>query len=263
MLDMHLDSKKYENVLCNSGRYCVHIADLFRSAISANEVCDVFENLFSGNDVNVNQKLVRESRGLSLIHEFESGYKVVVRGYRRGGFMAKVTSQTFIRAPFSLISQTRPFWEFSVTEYLRNEGVSVPVIVGACIRLKALGVFYEGVLISVYVENSKNLLSFACELKDVDCEEYAMMAGHQASKMINAGVFHRDLHPANVLCVHQTKEIVLIDFDKAFLFQNRRDALALKIATVKRWNRSCNKHGLPASFQDAFKEGLFAESNNK
>ena len=72
--------------------------------------------------------------------------------------------------------------------------------------------------------------------------------------MLDAGVYHPDLHPGNVM-IDPQGQAWLIDFDKAVLF-SEPELGDRCIALGMRWRRSVRKHGLSESFCESFDRGL-------
>ena len=64
------------------------------------------------------------------------------------------------------------------------------------------------------------------------------------SKLVDAGIFHVDLHPGNILITPE-EEIHVVDFDKAVFYTGSRKKLIKKYQ--KRWSRATEKYCFPGS----------------
>lgn len=179
-------------------------------------------------------------RGEILRGELPSGERFVLRRYRRGGAVRHLVKETFLRR-----GKTRPEQEFEVTERLFRADVSVPEPLFAVVWK---GVFtYRGVIATAEV-SGKNLLE-----RIAGAQHLAFGVGVQAGKALLQGVFHRDLHPGNVL-VRDDDSLVLIDFDKAESVQGSLDEYCDRLN--ERWKRAVDKLRLNPELGVQFARGL-------
>ena len=187
------------------------------------------------------------------------GETVVFRICRRGGQMARFFSRRFF---YCYCCQYRPLAEVKVLARLRECAVAVPFPVAAIIKRTAGGLCYEGAVVTKFIASSVNLLEAVVKgesaVDGVALAELSFLAGRQAAQMLEAGVFHSDLHLGNVLAV--PGGVVLIDFDKAQIVCGvQRDRLKSRLQ--QRWARSANKHRAGEDVVRRFQQGLFAEDN--
>src|SRR5262252_7563548 len=85
-----------------------------------------------------------------FIRTGDSGF--VLRHYRRGGFMAKLSKDSYW---WQGESETRSFAEWYLTYHLHRAGLPVPAPIAA--RYRREGLFYRADLITQRIENSESL----------------------------------------------------------------------------------------------------------
>lgn len=180
------------------------------------------------------------------------GSKLILRSALRGGVIGRFVSSWFVRHPYLA---PRPLVEVELTDLLVDAGCRVARAAGGAAISDQTGLFYRGAFASVEVERSENLLDIArAEGPGERVSQAAHDAGVEAARVVAAGVLPVDLHLGNVLCAPDG--IYLIDFDKA----RRVEAVAarpeMRLQLLRRWQRSCARHGLPRIVQSAFEEGL-------
>jgi predicted unusual protein kinase regulating ubiquinone biosynthesis (AarF/ABC1/UbiB family) len=90
------------------------------------------------------------------------------------------------------------------------------------------------------IPRQRSLLQIAQEKCDHRQSVYKRVVA-QIRILIRHGIWHRDLHPGNVL-VDEKGTPHIIDFDKARYLKNR-DRLTSRY--IERWQRAIAKHGLP------------------
>lgn len=192
---------------------------------------------------------------------------VVVRLFRRGGWMSQITAQTFLA-----IGKPRPLQELETLAYLHVNGASVPQPCAALVRPVFGGLAYQGALVTVCLSGAVNLLERLYVKPPITEEQFSdicFAVGQEARRHLALGVFQPDLHLGNVLLTGQNKP-VLIDFDKASLAASRGEGDARtsdfltageRFKLASRWRRSAAKHlsvdsSLAASCSSAFERGL-------
>jgi len=165
--------------------------------------------------------------------------KVVIKTYRRGGFWGKL----FISRFYLRLGRTRPEQEFLRLQMVRRLGVRAPRPLCFAVHGRFL---YTGWLVSQEIEHNRSLAELAIE----DPERARAVIPElvrQMQTLIEAGVFHVDLHPGNVL-VTPDNQVFLIDFDKS------RDVHVavgeLRDLYVRRWRRAIIKHRLPEELSE-------------
>ena len=199
---------------------------------------------------------------------------VIARRYRRGGLVARVNTDMFLRLP--PWSSFRMFAELRVLSALSLQNVKVPRPVGAIvqpmIKLGAAAV-YRGLILTEEIPKVENLLLAAVQAREpatgsadsdlahcFSISDICARAGREARRCLDLGVFHPDLHPGNVL-FDPAGAAFLIDFDRARLAYDRPLGAEWHRRTVARWNRSIEKHSLPAACRTAFTDGLYSRGS--
>jgi len=194
-----------------------------------------------------------ESSGRGAIRKgtLPSGESYILRPYRRGGLVQHLSEESFISFP---TSSYRPFIELEITAQLFDAGVKVPMPLFAVVVRSALRITYTGAIATQEIRDSENLL-VGSQTWSLDKQRVvARSSGYEAGKMLLAGIYHRDLHPANVL-VKGESEVFLIDFDKAIrIGQTGLSRYADRL--VERWGRAVKKRGLNEALTKEFVAGL-------
>ena len=132
-----------------------------------------------------------------------------LRHYRRGGWMAKFSTDRYLRvAP----GRSRPEREFALTRSLHAAGLPVPVAVAA--RLQTNGYFYRGDLLTRQIPNVVTLAE-RLAVADLDQDAWHNL-GSTVARFHRFGLDHADLNAHNVLCDAQG-QWWLIDFDRGCL----------------------------------------------
>lgn len=162
------------------------------------------------------------------------GYGPVIIKYNtRGGLIRFFIERTYLRT-----GRTCNRIEFDQLLNASNLGVNVPEPVAFAI--KGL-LFYKGWLVLKEITKSETLA--AVSMKDEPrAGKLAKEISRQINILINAGLYHVDLHPGNIL-VTENDLIYIIDFHKARIFKGGREKLFGKYSA--RWKRAIKKHGLP------------------
>ena len=158
---------------------------------------------------------------------------VAVKTCCRGGWISRLNPHHYFRWK---IPRARRELEFLC--HARHCGVNVPRPV-ACIT-KGRHIHRAWVVTTAILPHT----SFA-RLSMIQPEKGVHLLpklSQQISCLMDAAIFHIDLHPGNVL-VTPDQTLYLIDFDKACFFKGNRRSLAQQYQ--KRWTRAVHKHGLP------------------
>lgn len=134
-------------------------------------------------------------------------HKLVLREYRRGGLMARVSRNTYV---FTGESAVRSFAEFRLLNQLVSLGLPVPRPVAARYRrLSPIG--YRAAIIIEQIEGVTPLAELLQELDDPGWTSL----GRTVRQFHEAGVMHADLNCFNVLV--RDDKFFLIDFDKCVI----------------------------------------------
>lgn len=196
-----------------------------------NEDCQAIVSLL--NITPKHRNTVLSGRYGVVAGELSDGQKIVVKGYRRGGILRYFISQHYLG-----VGQTRAEQEYGILKVVKGLGCQVPYPV-ASVRTGYL--FQRVWLVMKDVDDHKTLAQIS--LEDVNLiYDLIPQVGKQIIKLIDAGIFHVDLHPGNVL-VTPDSTCTLIDFDKAHYDRGKKSLLRDKY--LLRWRRAVIKHSLP------------------
>ena len=158
------------------------------------------------------QALVGEAvgRGSAWFINTASG-PVVLRQYLRGGWVAKISRQSYF---FTTVSRSRPFREYHLLADLYDLDLPVPKPVAALCEFH--GIISSGALMTVRIASARTLADVlpgnnGGDHIDADC--WAGI-GHCIRRFHDAGVWHADLNARNIL-LDADLQVFLIDFDRA------------------------------------------------
>lgn len=130
----------------------------------------------------------------------------VIRRYRRGGFMAKLTQ---FRFAFTGLQNTRPWKELALLEKMNKLNLPVPKPIGG--RVSRFGPFYEAEIVTGTIEHADELFS------RLQCTPSSSVNWQEIGRVINRfhqhGIYHSDLNCHNLM-IDKDEKIWLIDFDK-------------------------------------------------
>ena len=136
---------------------------------------------------------------------------VVLRHYLRGGWVAKISRQSYF---FSTVSRSRPFREYHLLAALYDLGLPVPKPVAALCEFH--GFISSGALMTARIASARTLADVlpgnnGSDQIDADC--WASI-GQCIRRFHDAGVWHADLNARNIL-LDAGLQVFLIDFDRA------------------------------------------------
>jgi len=167
----------------------------------------------------------------------ESEGNLILKFYRRGGLLRHINKEYYLA-----IGTSRARREFEFLRYAGRSGIPVPEPVAF---VKTGRCFYRTALILREIPDSMNLVDW---IEQHGKPPVPMLSGLQDlfRRLIRAGIYHVDLHPGNVL-VDASKNLYLIDFDKARFWKNRRSEYfpSLEVRYRRRWDRAIYKYKLP------------------
>jgi 3-deoxy-D-manno-octulosonic acid kinase len=159
--------------------------------------------------------------------------RVVIKTYRRGGFIRHFNRQTYLK-----LSETRGQSEYNLLKKMKQIGINAPDPIAFVYKGRLL---YHAWLITREIAAARTL----ADLSRAEPERaQSAMADVQAQVdlLIRHHIHHVDLHPGNVL-VDRSNQVYLIDFDKART--GATDPIRLRQKYVRRWQRAVSKHHLP------------------
>jgi RIO-like serine/threonine protein kinase len=165
------------------------------------------------------------------IVEVEDIGSVAVKQFARGGMVRRFNRDLYLHWPRSRCER-----EFRWLKTVRRVGVAAPRPIAFAFRGRVIGQCW---LIMDALDRHRSLIQ-AAQHEDLDAAVVEKVAG-QIKILISHRIWHRDLHPGNVLLDQKGKPRI-IDFDKARCVNNRQ---LLKNRYRKRWNRAIVKHHLP------------------
>jgi 3-deoxy-D-manno-octulosonic acid kinase len=156
--------------------------------------------------------------------------RLVLREYRRGGLVAKVSSAAYL---YTRESEVRSFAEFRLLNQLVALGLPVPCPVAAWYR-KLSPIQYRAAII---IEQLEGTTPLADVFQTLTSDAWAAL-GATIRQFHDAGVRHADLNCFNVLV--RGADYFLIDFDKGSIRQSDSNS-GWKDQNLSRLHRSLVK----------------------
>ena len=166
------------------------------------------------------------------IVELEDIGLVAVKQFARGGMIRHLNRNRYIHWP-----RSRSEREFRWLETVRRFGIAAPEPIAFAIRGRVSGQCW---LVMRALAEHCSLIQ-AAQYGRLD-DGLRLQVADQIRILMTHGIWHRDLHPGNVL-VDRNNDPHIIDFDKACYTNNQR---RLKRHYRQRWERAIIKHNLPA-----------------
>jgi len=166
------------------------------------------------------------------IAQLEDVGSVAVKHYARGGLVRHVNHNTYIN-----LLRTRGEKEYRWLETVRQIGLAAPRPIAFAFTGRFIGQCW---LVTAAIPRHCSLVKISRESDSRRQAIYRQLA-IQIQSLIRHGIWHRDLHPGNVL-VDEYGMPHLIDFDKARYLKNRP---LLTAKYTKRWTRAIAKYHLP------------------
>jgi 3-deoxy-D-manno-octulosonic acid kinase len=182
--------------------------------------------------------------------------RIVIRHYRRGGKIQKLTSDLYWGA-------SRPLRELWIGYHAMVKGIPTAEILAAC-HTRIFWRFHRGDLISREIRNGKDLATYLKSLprhltgeKLLQKRKVIEIVGKLIRNMHDVGIFHGDLNLKNIVIqINDSRRIkgYILDFDKSFIKSNLNKNL--RIRNLLRLNRSVEKFkatGLPITRTDVIR----------
>jgi 3-deoxy-D-manno-octulosonic acid kinase len=159
----------------------------------------------------------------------------VVRHYRRGGAVAHVLRDEYLRA-----GEPRPLRELHASIAARARGIDTPEVVAAIAYLS--GPLYRADLAPRFVPDSRDLAAATIESGDADTtarEAVWTAAGTLLRRAFAAGIEHADLNMRNILIAGSAAapRALLLDLDRAVI-RERAVSDATRARIIERLHRS-------------------------
>ncbi len=182
------------------------------------------------------------SRGKTMVTTLTPETDIRIRMYRRGGWVRHLNRSCFLRTSL----KDRVYQELSILSYLFATGIPVPEPIGGYVKIVGAGMGYRAVIATREISGVENMLT-QWRAWDVPRETVAAGAARAAElslRLLDAGVFHPDFHPGNLLGrvgSGEASEYFVIDLDRASRFDVRHRA-KIQAYVGRRWERACLKH---------------------
>ena len=154
----------------------------------------------------------------------------VLRHYRRGGFVAHLTEDSYY---WTGINQTRAWREWHLLRSMQEKNLPVPHPLAA--HVKRRGFFYTADIITQQIPATHSLATVLDKTEISD--ELWRHLGKTIRQFHQQGIYHADLNAHNIL-IDECENIYLIDFDKG---EQRTVSPAWQQANIDRLQRSLQK----------------------
>jgi len=169
-----------------------------------------------------------KGRGTTIFIEHDMS-RWVLRHFRRGGLVGKLLEDQYV---FTGVDNSRPFEEFSLLCFMREQGLRVPVPVAAYIHRR--GFIYRGDLITQAIPDSQDLHHVLT--REALTPQDWQNVGKALADMHRCQVYHHDANIRNIM-MDDARNIWLIDFDRCY----RRQGDGWKAGNLDRLLRSLHK----------------------
>lgn len=142
------------------------------------------------------------------------GGRWVVRRYLRGGWMAPILNDRYLRR-----GSPRPLRETRASEAARARGIPTPPVIAGVVY--PTGLWYRADLVTRYVPDAIDLADFlfrrelaGTALSSEHRASALAQAGRLARSMADAGIYHPDLNARNFLVVEGGADLQVLDLDR-------------------------------------------------
>jgi 3-deoxy-D-manno-octulosonic acid kinase len=166
------------------------------------------------------------------IDHLEGVGSVAVKHYARGGLVRHINRSTYANWP-----RSRGEKEYRWLAAVRQIGLAAPRPIAFAFTGRLIGQCW---LVTAAIPRHCSLIRISQQHGVQRQAIYGKLTA-QIQLLIRHGIWHRDLHPGNVL-VDEKGTPYVIDFDKARHLKNRR---LLTVKYIKRWARAIAKYRLP------------------
>jgi 3-deoxy-D-manno-octulosonic acid kinase len=156
-------------------------------------------------DQNLISGLAVAGRGNTFFVNLQ-GQPLVLRHYRRGGLVRRVSASRYI---FTGLSRTRAMLEFDILQQMHDMHLPVPKPF-AC-RVVKHGFTYEASIVTHRLQG--NTLAYQLVSRAVSDEQWRNI-GSTIARFHRQGIYHADLNAHNILLSDEGL-VSLIDFDRA------------------------------------------------
>ena len=225
--------------MTNGGRRIATVtgAMLADHACLGNETQDSVESMFDPGYWRAQGALAAVTGGRGSAWFVTSGTRQwVLRHYRRGGFIARISSDRYV---WEGEKRVRAFAEWRLLEQMAQRGLPVPAPIAA--RYQRSGLWYRCDLITQRIVDAKPLSAVLAQGAAPEATWRAI--GAAVARLHRAGVDHADLNAHNIL-LDPVGDVSVIDFDRARLrpqgawgSRNLR-RLRRSLAKLSRWEET-------------------------
>jgi RIO-like serine/threonine protein kinase len=170
------------------------------------------------------------------IDHLEGVGSVAVKHYARGGLVRHINRSTYANWP-----RSRGEKEYRWLAAVRQIGLAAPRPIAFAFTGRLIGQCW---LVTAAIPRHCSLIRISQQHGVQRQAIYGKLTA-QIQLLIRHGIWHRDLHPGNVL-VDEKGTPYVIDFDKARHLKNRR---LLTVKYIKRWARAIAKYNLPSELK--------------
>jgi 3-deoxy-D-manno-octulosonic acid kinase len=204
----------------------------------ADQLEDADADLFEVQALAAAGRLRGTAQGRGTTHFVDiDGQPCVLRHYRRGGLVARLLGDRYLRTS---LTETRAWREWHLLAELIEQGLPVPKPVAA--RVVTVGPFYRADLITQQLLDTRSL---AQSLQQTALSEAQWRAiGATIRRFHDAGVYHADLNAHNILLDEKRSDksgqVYVIDFDRG---EKRCPSPGWQQANLARLRRSLDKLG--------------------
>jgi len=182
---------------------------LYDTSRAGNAAASWFDPIWWSSRGTVNES--PEGRGSALFIDAD-GRQLVLRPYRRGGWVANLTKNRYL---WQGGSRTRSFAEWHLLYIMRHAGLAVPVPIAACYQ-RTGSLAYTAALLTELIPNVSSL-AVRLQAGPVPLMMWVEI-GRSLRRFHGEGVYHADLNAYNVL-MNDGPEVWLVDFDRGTLRQ--------------------------------------------
>ena len=197
----------------------------------AHAVSDPQRDLFDGAEpAEDNPPADAGGRGGIRLRRLPDGTKAAVRHYWRGGLVAHLSADHYLRAP---LSQPRPWREWWILAQLHEMGLPVPRPIAA--RVRYSGITYRGDLATSLIPGCETLAQ-ALEIRPLPYSTWALI-GETIRQFHVWGADMPDLNAHNIL-LGSGRQVHILDFDRSRL---RPPEARWQQANLQRLRRSLHK----------------------
>lgn len=214
--------------------------------------------LFSVDDWRSKRALLGEALGRGSAWFIDAPFgPVVLRQYLRGGWIAKLSRQSYL---FTTVSRSRPFREFHLLVSLYEQGLPVPRPVAALCEFR--GLVSTGAILTSRISSAQTLAD-VLPGRNTGLSHFPGLwenIGKCIRRFHDAGVWHADLNARNIL-LDAEGQVFLIDFDRARYTPGKAvngqgNLKRLKRSLVKLWPSNEQNALLPAwtQLEEAYAE---------